>query len=143
MMHYPEAEVHHRAVWRSDKDEQLGIIQSPSRGYTALSQVRASGAGIPVSSIGLDEIIRGLGHVRFMKLDCEFAEYPILYTSKELGRVDEIAGESHEPVAFSGCPYECTNAGLVSFLDGQGFKAYGAANTHGEDIVNWFFAKRS
>jgi hypothetical protein len=34
--------------------------------------------------------------VRLLKIDVEGAEFPILMTSQELGRVEEIVGELHE-----------------------------------------------
>ncbi len=49
-----------------------------------------------VETIPLDELLRRLDRVTLLKLDCEGSEFPILLTSKELGRVDEIVGEYHE-----------------------------------------------
>jgi hypothetical protein len=39
---------------------------------------------------------QGKDRVRFLKLDCEGSEWPILVTSKMLHLVDEIRGEIHE-----------------------------------------------
>lgn len=51
---------------------------------------------------GLDELLRGLPHVRLLKIDCEGSEYPILMTSRYLDRVEEIVGEYHRVDKISG-----------------------------------------
>ena len=50
----------------------------------------------PVPAVGLDEILSKFERVTLLKLDCEGSEFPILLTSRELARVDEIVGEVHE-----------------------------------------------
>lgn len=49
-----------------------------------------------VTTIRLDDVLMEFGHVRFLKLDVEGAEFPILLTSHQLGRVSELGGEYHE-----------------------------------------------
>jgi O-antigen chain-terminating methyltransferase len=91
-----------KAVWRSDHppvtlyNNMLGE-HVPTGGISVLWNE----AGVPVESVSLDEIIEeateGLQKtIRLLKLDCEGSEYPILFTSKHLGRVREICGEYHE-----------------------------------------------
>lgn len=46
-------------------------------------------------SVEIDGLLRRLGSVRLMKLDCEGSEWPILFYSRELWRVQEICGEFH------------------------------------------------
>lgn len=96
---------HHLGVWRSDTSgatlftEELDSSANPNTGGFS---VVYNDAGIPVETVGLDEILFELSsglkrRVRFLKIDCEGAEYPILFTSKYLGRiVEEISGEYHE-----------------------------------------------
>jgi hypothetical protein len=49
-----------------------------------------------VPAISLDQILRQFARVKLLKLDCEGSEFPILFTSRELHRVEEIVGEVHE-----------------------------------------------
>jgi FkbM family methyltransferase len=49
-----------------------------------------------VEAVPLDDILTELGTVRFLKIDVEGAEFPILLTASELDRVRAIAGEYHE-----------------------------------------------
>lgn len=57
-----------------------------------------------VEALPLDDILRELGRVRLLKLDCEGSEWPILMFSKELGRVEEVCGEFHSMPAHPLCP---------------------------------------
>lgn len=54
---------------------------------------------VPARSV--DTLLRELGSVRLLKLDCEGSEFPILLTSRELARVQMIVGEYHEVPAAS------------------------------------------
>ena len=78
----------------------------------------------------LDDILKEHDQIRFLKIDVEGSEFPILYTSSELQRVQQIAGEYHEhseeqvsqfnPQArIEGKPY--TMAELARHLKAQGF----------------------
>lgn len=79
-----------------------------------------------VSSISLDEILEPHESVRFLKIDCEGGEWPILYTSKQLHKIQEIAGEYHIIAGgrpeLDDLPYPITAAALESFLQSQGFE---------------------
>ncbi len=50
----------------------------------------------PVAVIALDEILAKFVRVRLLKLDCEASEFPILLTSRLLGRVEKIVAEYHQ-----------------------------------------------
>ena len=82
--------------------------------------------GPQVPSQSLDEIINQVGDVRFLKIDCEGAEWPILSTCTKLDRIQEIAGEYHI-IKPDGVPelqnldIEISADGLKSFLEGKGF----------------------
>lgn len=102
----------HLAVFRSDIAEPYTLVHSGYNGEnTGGGNVLLRGivsefgeqlfdASAPepqtVAVIGLDEILEQFARVRFLKLDCEASEYPILLTSRLLARVDYIAGEYHE-----------------------------------------------
>jgi len=133
-------EIHNAAVWRSDRVEQTRIVYG-GKGRTTDCQI-FSDYGDIVHSVQFDTILKNLGKVRLCKLDCEGSEYPILYTSKELARVREFAGESHEHLKYVGCPQECSINGIVNFLNNNGFEAEGVRNPRGGGAVYWFFAKR-
>lgn len=86
-------------------------------------------AGTVVPSKSLDEIINEVcapgEHVRFLKIDCEGGEYPILMTCTQLDRIDEIAGEWHlmepGPDELINLPYATDQDGLSRFLQANGF----------------------
>ena len=93
-----------KAVWRSDR--RCGSLP-----FTPWRRLEGggiqTGAGtcctqthrpdtILVPTIPLDRLLREAGSVELLKLDCEFAEYPILLTSRQLRRVRRVAAEFHE-----------------------------------------------
>ncbi len=49
-----------------------------------------------IPMISLDAILKPFPTVKLMKIDCEGSEFPILLTSKLIGRVQTIVGEYHE-----------------------------------------------
>jgi FkbM family methyltransferase len=93
------------AAWRSDlNDDELAFQGYPSYGSTVNTgggRVLAVRNGEPLPKVNFDAFIlsatrEGEHRVRFLKVDCEGSEWPILLTSKRLALVDEIAGEFHE-----------------------------------------------
>jgi len=145
-------EVINAAAWRSDV-ENSSVSLHPhggedwSCGYSViLSQDSETSWDVP--TVGLDDILRRLGAVHILKLDCEGSEYPILYTSKELHRCEHILGEYHldHDITLGGDPPdggwpEWTIPGLTDFLASKGFtlyKLHPACSTCGG-----FWAKRS
>jgi FkbM family methyltransferase len=92
-----------RAVWRSDRQGDV------LRFCTSLANAHDTGGGnvlwqhgsTEVPTVSLDAILsqtteNGRKRVRFLKIDCEGAEFPILLTSRLLHCVDQIHGEFHE-----------------------------------------------
>ena len=93
--------------------------------------------GNPVENVSLDEILGDLGPVRFLKIDCEGAEWTILRTSTKLDRVQEIAGEYH----LAGHYDDNVSVGaLMGFLYDQGFTQAGFHKQ--ADATGGFWAKR-
>ena len=112
--------VRHRAVWRSDLDAPTELVFTPSadRGNTGGGSVLFDSEAehwrvhprefadpdpgeLPlhrdtVAAVALDDLLVELGRVRFLKLDVEGSEFPILLTATRLELVDAIAGEYHE-----------------------------------------------
>lgn len=123
----------HGAAWRSDpNDDVLFLSEYPSIGLlvnTGGRRVLLRGDGEPVPKINFDAYLLAATHngernVRFLKLDCEGSEWPILFTSKRLNLVDEIAGEFHEVAPTGSCDefgqtftLEC----LEKLLEDRGF----------------------
>jgi FkbM family methyltransferase len=92
-----------RAVWRSDRcDEVLHFCSSlmdPSD--TGGGNVLYPNGRAVVRTVSLDRVLSevsedGRKRVRFLKIDCEGSEFPILLTSRMLHCVDQIHGEYHE-----------------------------------------------
>ena len=99
------------AAWRSDQnvdDLQLDGYRAFPDSWLRLAGIINTGSGSvlwgggePVAKIAFDDIVdratnRGERQVRWLKLDCEGAEWPILLTSRRLGLIREICGEFHE-----------------------------------------------
>lgn len=135
---------HYGAVWRSDRmaDE---LFVSTLDNMSVLWQ--DSGTKVPVFS--LDEILRIQAQdkgrrVRLLKLDCEGAEYPILFTSKLLHLVDALCGEFHlfkvsDRAKVDGFP-NFDGEAIRKFLTEQGFKVKILPGNH--PVLGYFFASR-
>jgi len=124
-----------RAVWRSDIQQPVELVLSSherdNRSTSMSSMIRPATNGVKAVTIGLDELLVSLMSVHILKIDCEGAEWPILYTSKELHRCEYIIGEYHTDAGqrFAGAPPdngwpEWTLPGLQGFLESQGFEVY-------------------
>jgi FkbM family methyltransferase len=86
-----------------------------------------------VPALAFDRIVddaceAGRHSVRLIKLDCEGAEWPILFTSRRLHAVEEIVGEYHELAADddfgrrgTAREWNCTGPALGELLRGAGF----------------------
>lgn len=116
---HEEIALYHAAVVRSDAHQQKQY-------YYAGMWNSFSPYGEPVPSISLDQIITDAqAPIRFLKIDCEGGEWPILYTCTKLDQVQEIAGEYHEGAATGpegeNLPYPQTMVALGHFLGMHGF----------------------
>jgi len=115
------------AAWRSD--QPAGVIRfepnwvpANTGGGGVLGD--GGGQGYDVLALPLDDLLRLRKVWRLLVTDCEGSEFPALYTSRELGRVREIAGEYHErhearAHADVGRPFRMPD--LAAFLEGLGF----------------------
>lgn len=115
--------VHNAAVWRSDREEQLYYHYHDNPRNTGGGDMFGDATdGLPVwATVGLDDIIANAGIVRLLKLDCEGSEFPILYTSRELDKVDEILGEYHTDRHGDNADFTFTVEALLEYLQHQGF----------------------
>jgi FkbM family methyltransferase len=79
------------------------------------------------SVIALDDILKNYEEIHTLKIDCEGAEFPILLTSKLLGKIKRIVGEYHElyhvnlPWVKVGEHLSLTRHTLKDYLISQGF----------------------
>jgi FkbM family methyltransferase len=144
------AEVNHLAVWRSDRsDGWLRVSEARSiknglletGGHTVVQ-----GMGFEtVGCTGLDSVLDRLGPVRLLKLDAEGAEFPILFTAKQLELVQEIVGEFHHDwqdpnLAAQVDGFRPDMACLKSHLEQQGFVV--ALKPGIAHCLGLFFARR-
>lgn len=99
--------LHRKAVWRSDRHPAT-LLHS---GYSSCEHDVNTGGGTvliasektpehkrkeTVPTIALDKVLSKFRSIQLLKLDCEGSEWPILFTSKLLGKVEKICGEYHE-----------------------------------------------
>ena len=154
---------HHRAVWRSDRpvDSLPYTILDP--GNLGAGHVLRMDGPQSVPAIGLDALIRrvtdhGRRRVRLLKLDCEGAEYPILFTSKLLHLVDAIHGEYHNYTISHGREHpfyrvpdharvegfsRFTIDELDAFLTDAGFEVEPVNHPLIPGMAGWFFARNA
>jgi FkbM family methyltransferase len=103
-----------------------------------LSQEQAA-ATVPVEAITLDQVFERLKVERcdFLKIDCEGAEYDILFGASEvaLRRIQRVAMEYHEGVTRFG------RDDLVRFLEERGFRVRTRRNPAHREI-GFLFASR-
>jgi FkbM family methyltransferase len=120
-------EAHNVAVLRSDRKAGQVTLHDHSGEYKCgsftLEHRGATQATWQVEGITLDDVLRQHEFVRLLKMDCEGSEWPLLYTSSELDRVQAVCGEYHEiPQADGEWEYEWNAAGLNQFLVACGFR---------------------
>lgn len=142
-----------RAVWRSDDvPAELYYAKGSNESNTGSGTVVNTSTDRRVGSVKLDELIKNEPYVTLLKLDCEGSEWSILFTSKELSRVDQIIGEYHEyntennpsfitPMAKVGERERYGEAELVEFLESQGYDVRTWRNPK-EPRLGLFWAKR-
>ena len=113
------------AVWRSDIDVETiefdTNIKDWNTGMGTVVQNKNSQI-ISVKTIKFDTFLSDFQEVRFLKVDIEGSEYPVLYTSKQLHKIHEIAGEFHELEQNQINGYNFDRQGLKRFLEDNGFE---------------------
>jgi FkbM family methyltransferase len=88
-----------QGVWRNDrKVETLLFTANPANDATG--HVLLDSGGVPIPAVAFDDVIRevtdqGRQRVKWLKIDCEGSEFPILLTSRTLHLIDHISGEYH------------------------------------------------
>jgi len=115
------------AVVRSDSQASDSVLYDGYRMDNGLLNTAAGstvrGKGILVPAVQFDKLVdraldsSGAQDIRLLKLDCEGAEWEILYTTKKLEKIVEIVGEYHNWGASSGKGI----VDLLAFLKAGGF----------------------
>jgi FkbM family methyltransferase len=120
--------IYNYAVWRSDIDVSHVLFQESQNHSNSGGGGVMQEQGTPVQAIKFDEIVSKIGSIDLLKIDAEGSEFPILFTSNQLSRINEIIGEYHEfttaPdfIKIEGHP-EFTGFALVEYLRRNGFIA--------------------
>jgi FkbM family methyltransferase len=137
------------AVWRSDEPAQrLRLVNPVGPGNTGAMQARPDAAGPEADAVPFDDLISELTvggrRLRLVKLDCEGAEWPVLFTSRRLELVDEMCGEYHLPPLAGPCPGLPVPSveALQARLNELGFAAQITPCERSKLPVGTFFAKR-
>lgn len=98
------------------------------------------GEAISVSSVTLDQIFAelGLGHCDFLKIDCEGAEYEILFHASEqtLRRIRHVAMEYHDGVT------RYSHGDLIRLFEQNGFEVRTRPNPAHREIGFLFASNR-
>ncbi len=127
---YPNIELYHKAVWRSDVEDTKLYYKETEEGYLTLSMVNNGDGDVAVETVSLDEIIERFSPIRFLKVDTEGSEYPIILTSKRLSEIQQIGMEVHlfQPEEFNSVSTQGLDLKLfggpplADFIRSQGFK---------------------
>ena len=140
------------AVWRSDvRVASLSLHQPRKASATGSLQVTTDPAFQPVPVVAFDDLVeeltQGGRRIRFLKLDCEGAEWPILLTARTLDRIDSVCGEYHlgdysEAFHVAGFP-TFTPEVLEGILSKHGFRVRTRPNLRSPDPIGNFFAHRT
>ena len=138
-----------RAVWRSDFAVSVLSLHNPNPRNTGGYQITTN-PGVPVNVCAFDDLVDSIvppgKRLRLLKLDCEGAEWPILFTSRRLERISSICGEYHlgafpEVFHVAGFP-DFTPSVLQGFLSQQGFSVRIQHNHRSTHSIGNFFAQR-
>jgi FkbM family methyltransferase len=143
------------AVTRSDLQEEFVY----HRGYTPFDEHRINtGSGDVFGGVdhqmvraNLFDNIAPARPIALLKLDCEGSEWPILYTSNTLDRVQSIVGEYHTLPSYIehklNLGLACDASSLRRFLYAVGFGAVEVTEPggvhHEDQQVGKFFASRT
>lgn len=118
------------AVW-GNRPPPAPLRIHPGDGYNRGGRFLTAGDGAATKLIRFDDIVRrmtrnGRRRIDLVKLDCEAAEFPILYTSKMLGAIDKICAEIHpwmgHPPELQTPGYANDAEGLTNCLEKEGFR---------------------
>jgi FkbM family methyltransferase len=119
-------ELFNLAVWRSDQEPtELYFNKNVVDFNTGMGMVVVNKSEdvdtIKVKSTQLDSILTNFLDIKLLKIDVEGAEYPILYTSCHLEKIQQICGEFHEYEDNQINGYNFDRIGLKRFFFDKGY----------------------
>jgi FkbM family methyltransferase len=114
----PRWEAHKRAVWHPDLAPAKLMVHEGAR--SAMHLLAAEGE-VEVETVTLEEILRPLKEVAYLKLDCERGEWPalLLTPGEQLRKCRRITAELHPRLAVAGL--RCTVPSAYRALKALGF----------------------
>ena len=147
------AKARHGAVWRSDVPAgRLSLAQFDDRNPNTNTGGGSVAFNFPgtfqVDALPFAEVLKQVGEagcekIDLLKMDCEGAEFPILYTVPSLAMVQAICMELHVNAEFVGPAHvsgrKNTEQGMTEFLIEQGFNV---ARKDGFPDRPYIFAER-
>jgi len=96
-------DIYKEAIWRSDivEDNDLkysGYYENTGGGNVFFGKqiLDDLSLSIKIQYRSLDDILKEHEVIDLLKIDCEFSEFPIILTSKDIFKVKKIIGEFHE-----------------------------------------------
>lgn len=126
------------AAWRSDLPP--GVVHYAAVGSNTGGGNSLGETGVPVLALSLDALVNlaasvsATDRLRLVKLDCEGAEWPILYTAHVYGRVEAFLGEYHtldrDHFPHLNLEHDCTPRALATFFRQRGYD-FASADTGG------------
>jgi FkbM family methyltransferase len=150
--HVKNAYAHPQAIWSSESTLWMDTNAGEPGQYTSLagSAGSAMAGAVVVRSISLEQALQkiGAGHCDLLKMDCEGAEYAILFNTPAeiLNRIQRIVMEYHDNagqhagLSENGKPN--THQDLARFLQSQGFTVKVTPNfVH--DYLGYLYAFRA
>lgn len=144
---------HCRAVWSNAHDD---ILISGFPVFAHSKEVNTGGSYIYLKRKDQDHVVstkattlkaitQGVeifGKLQLVKLDCEYSEWDILYSSSEdtIRQSPRYVGEFHEDPNHPRWE-NCNEQGLINFFQARGFTV--RTQRHGETNLGMFWAERS
>lgn len=126
---YSNIEISEKAVWcKSGLNISFNTERDMDPNNSSLGTAFTKSGDIRATTISLDDVLQHYDKIRLLKIDAEGAEYPILYCSSMLDKVQEIVGELHDintensldtPLSYT---KECNRNDLLLHLKSFGFE---------------------
>lgn len=123
-----------KAVGKKTKDSEL-YVNNLNLAETSL--YKKTDTKQPIKVITLSKVFKDnkLTHCDVLKLDCEGAEYDILFSSKSLlPKIKRIILEAHEPKYFN-LPEDYTPEKLIKYLEENNFKVIVPESKHYQRVI--------
>ncbi len=152
--------IENAAIWSNHTANQVKYISRyPENGWnTGGATVVGQNSGTRIKVLDFDSTIlqitsRENKRIRMVKLDCEGAEWAILFNARHLDKIDEICGEYHEyggeedthalPEIYAQYP-RLTTQELTDTLQSKGFEVKTVKKEHSgkPERIGLFFAKK-